>query len=211
MKRFITCCLFIFTTLLLPAQTLTGKYIVQRTGGVGGDGELTAGAKLPEAYDYVYSQNKSSLQLITPGGTTVARFTKDEGRLSYDTEETTTLFSKYSLIKDFSKNLFEKAYTMQNNETRTKEKLSEPEWHITHETKVINGFDCTKATTTFTSAGVPLLVNAWYSSEVAVKDGPFDFYGLPGFIFELTAEGHFTATFENFNFDKTKKTAIQGI
>jgi len=100
---------------------------------------------------------------------------------------------------------------MSNNETQSNGNLPELQWHITGETKDINGFSCTKATTTFTSAGVPMLISAWFTNEVTIKDGPFDFSGLPGFIFELTADGHFNATFENFNYDKIKVTPIKDI
>jgi GLPGLI family protein len=52
------------------------------------------------------------------------------------------------------------------------------EWTITNEKKVINGFNCTKAT----SKEEDFMFTAWFTNEIPVSSGPAYFFGLPGLI-----------------------------
>lgn len=61
-----------------------------------------------------------------------------------------------------------------------KEKKPEIDWEITNETKKIGDFTVQKATTTFRGRSY----EAWFTSEIPVKIGPWKLNGLPGLIME---------------------------
>lgn len=54
-------------------------------------------------------------------------------------------------------------------------------WKLINEQKVILGYVCDKATTTY--AGREYV--AWYTKEISVPDGPYKFQGLPGLILSV--------------------------
>lgn len=70
-----------------------------------------------------------------------------------------------------------------------------PKWVLTNETKIINGYSCGKATTTFktlTSKGETLrTVIAWFAFDLPYNFGPGEFSGLPGLIIELNFIGKY--------------------
>lgn len=55
----------------------------------------------------------------------------------------------------------------------------EMKWQLLNETKEYNGYKLQKATTDFGGRSW----NAWFSTEVNIKEGPYKFRGLPGLIF----------------------------
>ena len=62
-----------------------------------------------------------------------------------------------------------------------KEDLHIFQWIIDPEKKIINGYQCQKATTHF--AGRDYI--AWFTNEIPISDGPYKFNGLPGLIIEI--------------------------
>jgi GLPGLI family protein len=64
------------------------------------------------------------------------------------------------------------------------DKLEKINWEILDEEKTIGTYNCKKAKATINNESII----AWYSDEIAIQDGPKDFYGLPGLIIELIAE-----------------------
>lgn len=70
-----------------------------------------------------------------------------------------------------------------------------PKWILTNETKIIHGYSCGKATTTFkvlTSKGETLRTAiAWYAFDLPYNFGPSEFSGLPGLIIELNFIGKY--------------------
>lgn len=75
-------------------------------------------------------------------------------------------------------------------------------WHITDETKVINGYKAQKATTKSHSIGGTSNIEgygdaiAWFTTDIPLGVGPERYYGLPGLIvlleFELVKKKYFT-------------------
>ncbi|WKV11905.1 GLPGLI family protein [Marivirga harenae] len=55
------------------------------------------------------------------------------------------------------------------------------DWTIGNQTKKINGYQCQKATASY--AGRDYI--AWFDLEIAISDGPYKFYGLPGLIISV--------------------------
>lgn len=62
-----------------------------------------------------------------------------------------------------------------------KEKLK---WELKPEKDSINGYLCQKATTSFGGR----IWNAWFTTEIAIQDGPYKFWGLPGLIVKVSDE-----------------------
>ena len=69
-------------------------------------------------------------------------------------------------------NIFENSYLI-------KDSLQQYSWKITGEVREIAGFLCRKATTRI---GDSVVVVAFYTDEILVKSGPYNFNGLPGMI-----------------------------
>lgn len=71
------------------------------------------------------------------------------------------------------------------------------EWQITNESKVIGGFNCTKA---ISNARNNKIV-AWFTNEIPINYSPLGLYGLPGLI--LQAETFFsTITIESIKYSE---------
>jgi GLPGLI family protein len=64
-------------------------------------------------------------------------------------------------------------------------------WEIHADKKIILGYSCQKATTTFRGR----TWEAWFTIDIPVSDGPWKFCGLSGLILEIVdAQKHFTFT-----------------
>lgn len=79
------------------------------------------------------------------------------------------------------------------------------DWQLQDEQKMIAGHLCKKAATSF--AGRDYI--AWYAPDIALSDGPYKFYGLPGLILSIyDTEQHHVFTATNVRKDK-KAVALQ--
>lgn len=54
-------------------------------------------------------------------------------------------------------------------------------WKISNERKVILGYSCVKAITTFRGR----IYEAWFAPSIPINDGPYKFCGLPGLILDI--------------------------
>src|SRR5690606_15422895 len=70
-----------------------------------------------------------------------------------------------------------------------KDSLSELSWQITKEAKDILEVNVQKATYIDEENGVELI--AWYAPKLNFKNGPDEYWGLPGLILEIEAITHF--------------------
>jgi GLPGLI family protein len=62
-----------------------------------------------------------------------------------------------------------------------KEALSAQDWEILPDTTTILGFNCQKATAHFRGR----IYFAWFAKDIAIPNGPWKFYGLPGLIMQV--------------------------
>ena len=89
-----------------------------------------------------------------------------------------------------------------------KDSLPKLDWKMASETKKIGQYTCFKASLTKTVDAVPfggfgrqpvdtekeaapikeIQIEAWYTMEIPVNQGPDDYWGLPGLILEITAD-----------------------
>lgn len=88
---------------------------------------------------------------------------------------------EYTIFKDFTTGeiyFYEKIF---KDKFKYTEGLPLQKWDIQQETKEISGYKTQKATTSY--AGRNYI--AWFTSEIAISDGPYKFSGLPGLIIEI--------------------------
>lgn len=87
-------------------------------------------------------------------------------------------------------------------------------WEITTETKIINGYKCYKATTTYEDMYNPfkdrrLVFNpvVWFTPEIPASFGPKGLDGLPGLVLEASINGkkYLYASKIEFDFKKSKE------
>lgn len=102
------------------------------------------------------------------------------------------------IIKDYTKDDFVVYDKIYNDKFKYEESKKNISWKITSKTKIINGFKCQKATTTYAGRNY----EAWFSNEIPITDGPFKFYGLPGLIIKVAD------TKSHYVFELTKRTTI---
>jgi GLPGLI family protein len=68
-----------------------------------------------------------------------------------------------------------------NNGVYTIPIIEEFNWKISEERKVIQTYNCQKATTEYGGR----VWEAWFTNEIPIQDGPYVFHGLPGLIVEI--------------------------
>lgn len=65
------------------------------------------------------------------------------------------------------------------------------EWQLTGDKKIINSYNCQKATGTFRGR----TYEAWFTPDIPIKEGPYKFGGLPGLILEISdTDKHYVYT-----------------
>lgn len=204
---------FLLLITSVNAQTLKGLYISQSLEGLGDDTVLNEKSKIPSIYEYVYSNGSSLQTLVTPGKTTIDTIRKKNEKYDFIEESTvrTERVEKGSIFKNFNSNQYENNYILSGKEIFIRDKIAIYKWTITEETKTIDGFQCKKATTQIESFGYTLPIIAWFCEDVPVSDGPIDFNGLPGFIFEVSSGKIFSFKFKNFTFNKKEIVKIEPI
>jgi GLPGLI family protein len=209
MKRKIAC-LFLLFVGFSNAQSLTGIYVLQPISSVGDSKELMEYSKSLDFYLYNYSDNKSSLEKISKGGTKIdtIKGTLKEYNFDYETIVTNIKPTKTLYYKDLTRKTFERLTVANNNEIFVKDNLPVINWTITKETKTIEGYLCTKATADKTVVGYPLKLIAWFCEKIPVSDGPFEYSGLPGFILEFSYEGLSTTKFINLKYNVKERVVI---
>lgn len=74
-------------------------------------------------------------------------------------------------------------------------------WEISDDTLTIDNYICQKATLDFEGRSY----SCWFTTEIAISDGPFKFCGLPGLILEISD------TEKHYNFKMVSFQKIQGI
>ncbi|ADR23491.1 hypothetical protein MATR_26550 [Marivirga tractuosa] len=109
-----------------------------------------------------------------------------EGKMSNEelvqrTLEAPRTKTKLKVNKVYGQSKMEILQEMMTNLYKYYQPLNLMDWEIINETKSINGYSCQKATTSY--AGRDYI--AWFDPEIAISDGPYKFYGLPGLIISV--------------------------
>ncbi len=87
----------------------------------------------------------------------------------------------YNILKDFRNNLIDYTDNVGGEHYRYEEDLPDFNWIISTEQKKVWDYACQKAICDFRGR----TYEAWFTTEIPVKDGPWKFHGLPGLILEV--------------------------
>jgi GLPGLI family protein len=86
------------------------------------------------------------------------------------------------LYKDLVNKIYLKSTSLMGKAFMIKDTLPNYNWDLLNETKTVGNYVCRKAITVYNNKKI----EAWYAPSIPLKDGPEDYYGLPGLIVELT-------------------------
>jgi len=93
-----------------------------------------------------------------------------------------------------------------NQLVRTEFPLVLPGWKILSETKIINGYTCTKGEAVLAELGT---VEAWFASKIPVRVGPPKIWGLPGLILEVKCSSGLEFQLEKLELKPLKPEEVQ--
>jgi len=86
--------------------------------------------------------------------------------------------SRMLIIKNYPANTITVTDRLVMDDYKYTEPLTGQQWKILKDTATLYGLKCRKATTTFRGRDF----EAWFTKDIPVANGPWKFYGLPGFI-----------------------------
>ncbi|PQV49481.1 GLPGLI family protein [Jejuia pallidilutea] len=175
------CLLFVFYSFAQKDSTIVYEIdytrVLHPPSRAGGYTSIYSLDILPQLEISIYSKKNKSSQ------DDVIKNDKDDDALFYYTpkgKNTSTVFKNYIKNKLFSTaSIGSKQFVIEDS-------LSIFNWKILKETKVILGYSCQKATTSFRGRKY----TAWFTSQLPVG-GPWKFDGLPGMILEIKSKNSF--------------------
>ena len=102
---------------------------------------------------------------------------------SGDKHRYTSLAAKNVYSKDLTNGNFKALLHSRSNTYKIDSKVPELKWALESETRMILGYKCQRATI---ESYKGFDVEAWYSPEIPIANGPMEYGGLPGIILELS-------------------------
>lgn len=114
---------------------------------------------------------------------------------------------KKIIIKYFDGNRLEAKYKLGNKSLLLQDELPEIKWHITKDKKNIAGFQSIKAEGHYCMFETISKIEAWFTTDIPLSDGPEIFHGLPGLITHVKLEypeAISTYTLNNANYGSSK-------
>jgi GLPGLI family protein len=188
----------IFLTELLYGQSLTGTLVQKHLKGLGNE-KLYESELIPVLFSYVYSDNKSRQELISEDLSAVEYKLEEHFSRMVSVEEEFVMPYYRVYYKDFKENIYKVNSKSTNAEIAIKDKITQYNWTLIDETKMLNGYTCFKAVTDGTRFSFKQPITAWYTKEIKINDGPLDYTGLPGFIMQVEIGNLTQLTFEKLN------------
>lgn len=91
-------------------------------------------------------------------------------------------FDKGVMYKNLETKQYLKPVEMPGANYLLKDSLIDHHWKITREKETVAGFETRKANGYYVYQNDSVNVVAWFAPKIAVKDGPSNFWGLPGLI-----------------------------
>lgn len=106
----------------------------------------------------------------------------------------------YSILKEAAKDIVFYHDKIRTVEYQYQEKAPLFHWQIMSAKKVVAGYECQQALTTFGGR----TWEAWFTRDIPVSEGPYKFYGLPGLIVKVR-DAHNHYVFELLSFESNPK------
>ncbi|MDD2436077.1 MAG: GLPGLI family protein [Massilibacteroides sp.] len=93
------------------------------------------------------------------------------------------------IYKDRSKGIITSIYNSFVDNFMVEQKTAEfQQWQIPEETDTVFGYSCQKAVVDYAGRNY----TAWFTTEIPINDGPWEFHGLPGLILKVSdSDGNF--------------------
>ncbi|WP_299902561.1 GLPGLI family protein [uncultured Aquimarina sp.] len=88
---------------------------------------------------------------------------------------------KSKVFKNLKSNTYLEETSILEDEYLISDVLPEIQWELTNDRKKVGGYNCKKALGQFHGRSI----EAWYTVEIPISDGPYIYQGLPGLILEL--------------------------
>lgn len=210
MKRIL---IFLVLTTQSYSQIIKSTYILDHLRSMNLDSnDSTESPIKPETFSFSYSNQKSLYEKIPSQKSSIDTSYIEHNGVKHESYNSVIIANVDITYKDLKNNKIIKEYSVKNKDFSAKDKLIDYEWTKTEETKIISGYNCKKATTK--KAFVP--TTAWYTEEIPINDGPYDFWGLPGLIIKVELDGYSTITLdkikisdENFEVKEPKNKSTQ--
>lgn len=106
----------------------------------------------------------------------------------------------FMTIKDNQEKKLYKFTSLLRDFYKTSENAPSFNWKISNETKKIENYTCQKATLNYAGR----LWEAWFTTDIALQDGPFIFNGLPGLIVYMKdSKNNYEFSFTGIKKDET--------
>ncbi len=103
------------------------------------------------------------------------------GKIVFSNMASTATYFRFTIIKD-SVNLLKYSDFIDIDRYEYSEPKNTINWLISDDTATVSGFHCQKAYAMYGGRKW----EAWFSSEIAVSEGPYKFNGLPGLIIKIS-------------------------
>ena len=211
MKTIITTLALLFVT-ALSAQNFTGKaiYKTSKKSSIkfGNDQEGISDKMQEELQKRIQKMNQKTFILNFDKTTSV--YKEEEKLEAPKTKPGSSGINVISLGGSGSTDVYYKNIKQKKFANKTeimgkaflvKDKLKEYDWELSSETKNIGKYTCYKATftkeventnmsiangeTKETKTKETIVTTAWYTTQIAISNGPKDYQGLPGLILEI--------------------------
>lgn len=106
----------------------------------------------------------------------------------------------FMVIKDHQEKKIYKFISLLRDFYKTSENTPTFNWKISDETKKIENYNCQKATLDYAGR----LWEAWFTTDIALQEGPFIFSGLPGLIIYMKdSKNNYEFSFTGIKKDET--------
>ncbi|TRX39196.1 GLPGLI family protein [Flavobacterium restrictum] len=189
--------ILLIATIISYGQNIKAVYVSTSIKSMGEDDGKSSEIK-PRTFTYSYSNKKSIYTMVSIQKSSIDTSFIEHDGIKFPTYNEVIVPSSDITYKDLKNNLLLKEYTIQNKNFSAKDKLTDYQWIITDEKAVINGYNCTKATTTKDI----FPVSAWFCDEIPINDGPVEFWGLPGLILKVDLGGYSVITLDRIKITK---------
>ena len=134
---------------------------------------LLIGRKITGFFSYTRFQLDSLMSTMSPE--------QRRATMSGNSDRQRTGRFTYELFKNYPEGQITTTDRIAVSVYKYEEPYELPEWEILPETKIILGYSCQKATTTFRGRDYI----AWFTIDIPISNGPWKFAGLPGLILNV--------------------------